>query len=526
MSFLIVERGKNAGARVALNSFPITIGRDPQNTIMLDDEQVSRFHLRIKKRGKLYILEDLESRNGTFVNGDRVINSTLHSHDKIMLGSTEYQFFAPEPNIHIKTEVMGLKVVFAENLGLKGPIPLGRAQEEARQDLIRLDPSMLVRQGQKNRATVDQIFDYYNNLLVIADLPEAANVLLKELGKLMSFASRSVFFLWSMQSRQLIPIAYRTYQQEKPFYINKKGLEDAVQRNLTIWSPIAKQGVHPGAATLPMFHNDQLVGLIHVENDQGKSADFRKQLDAGQTLILKAAPIFHSMLLRHELDASLVGMIETMIATIEAKDTYTRGHSERVSQYSMAIADELKLNSEIKRLLMISSLCHDIGKIGIPDAILKKASILSADEYAEMKLHPILGADIIANMPNAQRFISGVKYHHEKWDGTGYPEGLEGEDIPFFARIIAISDAFDALVSGRSYSGFLVEDDAIAKMVDEKDLFDPEILKAFVRAYESGRLSLKTSTQSQGNDNASEAPPPDPQKSSLRKTKPPKPPKT
>jgi HD-GYP domain-containing protein (c-di-GMP phosphodiesterase class II) len=192
----------------------------------------------------------------------------------------------------------------------------------------------------------------------------------------------------------------------------------------------------------------------------------------------------------------MVGMIETMIATIEAKDTYTHGHSERVSRYCMAIADELKLNREIKRLLLVSALCHDVGKIGIPDAILKKASMLSAEEYEEMKLHPTIGADIISHMPNAHRFISGVKHHHEKWDGTGYPDGLAGEEIPFFGRIVALADAFDAMVSGRAYSGFMDQGDAVERIVEEKELFDPEILKACVKAHENGTLTLKTSTAS------------------------------
>jgi HD-GYP domain-containing protein (c-di-GMP phosphodiesterase class II) len=143
---------------------------------------------------------------------------------------------------------------------------------------------------------------------------------------------------------------------------------------------------------------------------------------------------------------------------------------------------------------MISALCHDVGKIGIPDAILKKASILSAEEYEEMKLHPKIGVDIISNMPNARKFLSGIKSHHEKWDGTGYPDGLAGEEIPFFGRIVAIADVFDAMVSGRAYSGFMDQSDAIQRLVEESELFDPEILKACVRAHDSGSLTLKTNT--------------------------------
>ncbi len=118
-----------------------------------------------------------------------------------------------------------------------------------------------------------------------------------------------------------------------------------------------------------------------------------------------------------------------------------------------------------------------------------------------MKLHPTIGAKIISNLPNSKKIISGVKYHHEKWDGTGYPEGLKGENIPFFGRIVALADAFDAMVSGRSYSGFMDETIAIERLHEEAELFDPEILKAFTRAYENGSLTIKTSTKSKDTDN-------------------------
>jgi HD-GYP domain-containing protein (c-di-GMP phosphodiesterase class II)/pSer/pThr/pTyr-binding forkhead associated (FHA) protein len=514
MSFLLIERGNKVGQRIALDSFPVTLGRDAQNGVMVEDEEVSRFHIRIKKRGNLYIIEDLESRNGTFVNGDRVVNSTLHSGDKILIGSTEYQFFASEPNIQIKTEIMALKAEIFENLGINGPIGVDvPSNDKAKPPFTRVDPEQLAKSCNRNPENVKRIYEVYSNLIVVNDLQEASHVLLKSLGKLMPGASRGIFFIWSSQSKQLIPLAHRTYTAEKPFLLNKKCLDDAVRRHQAIWlgSALAKKSGR-ATAILPMMHNQELIGIVHLESDKTEQESLKNNLDIGQTLVARSSPIFETMILRKELDVSVIGMIETIIATIEAKDTYTRGHSERVSQYSMAIADELKLNQEVKRLLMMSALCHDIGKIGVPDAILKKASMLSIEEYEEMKLHPVLGADIINNMPNAHRFLSGIKYHHEKWDGTGYPDGLAGEEIPFFARIIAIADAFDALVSGRAYSGFMTEQQAIDKMVSEKELFDPEVLKAFVKAHDNGRLSLKTSTQS------GVATPPTDEKESRRKS--------
>jgi HD-GYP domain-containing protein (c-di-GMP phosphodiesterase class II) len=501
MSLLIVERGPSVGARMPLAQFPITIGRDPTNTIVLDEEDVSRFHLRIKKRGRLFICEDLESRNGTFINGDRILNAIIKNGDKLLVGATEFQFVTSESDIQIAAEILDFDMVVADELGLKGPIDVrGDAPERGRARFtpIRLNQANVANQLMDDPKAIKDVYEHHSNVLVIDDLEEASRALLKAIGKLAPTAARAAIFVWAAPNRQLIPSATRQFKRRKEsFLLSQRSLEDVLTRKqgvlLQADSPAATDlGRH--RLILPMLHNGEPICVLHVEADDPRKQFSARELEMVQALISRCAPSFETMLLRREIDAWMVGMIETMIASIEAKDTYTHGHSERVSRYSMAIADELKLNREIKRLLLVSALCHDIGKIGIPDAILKKASMLSAEEYEEMKLHPTIGADIIAHMPNAHRFISGVKHHHEKWDGSGYPDGLAGEDIPFFGRIVAIADAFDAMVSGRAYSGFMDQGDAIQRLVDEKELFDPEILKACVRAHDSGKLTLKTST--------------------------------
>ena len=498
MSLLIVERGYNAGKRLALTEFPATFGRDQTNTFVVDDEEVSRFHFRIKKRGRLYICEDLESKNGTYINGDKILNSIIKNGDKILIGSTEFQFAASEPDIQITSEFVNFDMVLSDDLGLKGPIDLGKSQDDVKYTPIRLSQVSVVEQLQDNLKSVKEIYDLHSNILVIDDLEEASKTLLKSIGQLMPSISRAAVFVWAAANRQLIPYASRQFKKkQKSFLLSQRSLEDVVAR---------KQGVllisdagNAGSANrnriiFPMIHNNETICVIHIEIDNVEYANTPKELEMVQALISRSAPSFETMLLRREIDAWMVGMIETVVATIEAKDTYTLGHSERVSRYCVAIADELKLNRETKKLLLVSALCHDIGKIGIPDAILKKASLLSSEEYDEMKLHPTIGSNIISHMPNAHRFVSGVKHHHEKWDGTGYPDGLAGEDIPFFGRIVAIADVFDAMVSGRAYSGFMDQSAAVQRIVEEKELFDPEILKACVRAHDSGAMTLKTST--------------------------------
>lgn len=497
MSFLAIARGKDAGKRIEIKDFPISIGRDPQNDVVVPDAEASRFHIKIKRRGRLFILEDLDSRNGTFLNGDRVINTTISSGDKILLGSTELVFFAPESDVHIATDLVSFDMTVDENTGIRGPIGIDLDGRKSQlKHAVRIDPVNLANKVLGHDRAIKDVFNFHSNLMVIRDLGEACSTLLKSLGKLLPGASRASIFIWSEKSRSLIPYAQKTFKTEKPFQLNQKALEDAIARKQGILiHPGHETGLPPTRLVLPVAHNEDIVALVHIEFDQEKDHFQSIELESAQALLNRASPILETMLLRKELDSWMIGIMETIISTVEAKDTYTRGHSERVASYCTAIADELKLNREIKNLLMISALVHDIGKVGIPDVILKKASMLSAEEYAEMKLHPTIGANIISHLPNSQRIISGVKYHHEKWDGTGYPEGLAGENIPFFGRIVALADVYDAMVSGRAYSGFMDQDEAMERLHEEAELFDPEILKAFAKAHEKGTLSLKTSTQ-------------------------------
>jgi HD-GYP domain-containing protein (c-di-GMP phosphodiesterase class II) len=499
MSLLIVERGPGAGTRISLEEFPITIGRDASNSIVVDDTEVSRNHLRIKKRGRVYVVEDLESRNGSFVNGDKILNSIIKNGDKILIGTIEFLFMATEPNIQFADQIMDFDMVIDDDLGLSGPIELGEEPEVSNKFTpIRLTHQSMDYQFSKDPDAIKTIFEHHSDLIVVEDMAEASRSLLKSVGKILPSADRGALFIWSAPHRKLIPMATRQFSKNSvPFLLSQRSMEDVLARK----QGVLLQADNPNSTQsgcsrliLPMIHHDIPICIIHVEMDNRKKTFDSKELDLLQGLLNRCAPSFESMLLRKEIDAWMVGMIETLIATIEAKDTYTQGHSERVSRYCMAIADQLKLTREVKRLLLVSALCHDVGKIGIPDEILKKASLLSSEEYEEMKLHPTIGADIVGHMPNAHRIISGVKYHHEKWDGTGYPEGLKGEDIPFFARIVGIADVFDAMISGRAYSGFMDEKTAVERLQEEAELFDPEILKAFVRAHECGSLTLKTGT--------------------------------
>lgn len=182
-----------------------------------------------------------------------------------------------------------------------------------------------------------------------------------------------------------------------------------------------------------------------------------------------------------KLEQAYMESIETLRYTVEAKDPYTRGHSDRVSAYSVLIGKQLGLSDDDLKTLQIGGLFHDIGKIGVPDSILLKTSKLTDDEYSEIKNHPSIGAHILSNATIFKDIIPIVKHHHEKYDGNGYPSKLKGEDIPLFARIAAIADTFDAMTSKRTYRDSLGLD--IVKSEIERckgTQFDPHLADIFL----------------------------------------------
>jgi len=182
-----------------------------------------------------------------------------------------------------------------------------------------------------------------------------------------------------------------------------------------------------------------------------------------------------------KLEKAYLDSVQTLRYTVEAKDPYTRGHSDRVSRYSVLIGKKLELSDDDIKTLEIGGLFHDIGKIGIPDSILLKEAKLTDDEYSQIKNHPSIGAHILCNAAIFQNIIPIVKHHHEKFDGTGYPGRLKGNDIPYLARIAAVADTFDAMTSKRTYREPLPLDtvtDEIERCSGTQ--FDPEIANAFL----------------------------------------------
>jgi HD-GYP domain-containing protein (c-di-GMP phosphodiesterase class II) len=181
-----------------------------------------------------------------------------------------------------------------------------------------------------------------------------------------------------------------------------------------------------------------------------------------------------------ELEQSLLDTIETLNAAVEARDPYTAGHSQRVRRVSLAVGTALRLPADRLGALGTAALFHDIGTIGMPDSILTKTDRLTRDESALMREHVTRGAEIVLKFPPFRTSIPGIRHHHERWDGLGYPDGLAGEDVPLEAAIIGLADAWDAMTTDRPYSAALSLNEAMMQIrAGRGKQFSPAVVDAF-----------------------------------------------
>lgn len=207
-------------------------------------------------------------------------------------------------------------------------------------------------------------------------------------------------------------------------------------------------------------------------------------------VILFLIPLFaarHSFQLYMNMRKVYLDTIQALATTIEAKDPYTHGHSDRVAKYSLIIAEEMNLSGDFLNMLNYAALLHDIGKIGIPEEILNKPDKLSEDEFNRVKQHPELGASIVEKLDFLAKPATFIKSHHERLNGSGYPQGLCREDIPLGAAILAVADTFDALTSDRPYRKAWSIEDAMAEIEKSSDIqFKSEVVQALKHSLEKG----------------------------------------
>ncbi|OQX55729.1 MAG: hypothetical protein B5M53_03970 [Candidatus Cloacimonas sp. 4484_209] len=233
---------------------------------------------------------------------------------------------------------------------------------------------------------------------------------------------------------------------------------------------------------VPLKIKGKIIGVAEVLNKIGKKPFSQQDVKLFEAIAKQSALAIDNARLYTDLSDLFKSSIRALVNAVEAKDKYTKGHTERVTKYSVMIAKALNLSqSEIQRI-ELSALLHDIGKIGIPDKILLKPGRLTKKEYEVIKEHTVRGVMIMKPIKQLRTVLDGIKYHHEWVNGGGYPEGLKGKEIPLVARIITIGDAYDAMTTDRPYRKALSKNEAIRRLKkDSETQFDPKLVDVFIR---------------------------------------------
>ncbi len=503
---LVVKEGKQPGRTFLIaHGARRTIGRAPDCDIRLPDQGVSRRHCTLENDGDRLQVTDLESANGTYINGELMETGTLGAGDQLAVGPTilECRPKIPDPatakapgaaTLAFKEGQTTLlrKIVDTQAAGMTPTGPPVSTFDE----LVRLQRNLAtayqVSQILSNARSLDELFNGVIEAIFTAINADRAALLLREDG----------------EDGELTIVAARSRKAgKKPDEINvsRTVVQDVLDNRASSLSRDAgadiryKEGESIIAQKIrsvmcaPVATEERTLGVLYADSRSLTGAFTEADLEMLALIGNQAGIGIHRAQLMAELEQFFLDTIRAIVATIDAKDGYTHRHSERVAAFAVNIGEELGLGDEELEVVKLSGMLHDVGKIGVPEIILNKPGKLSDEEFAEIKRHPMHGVNILRNIknPRIEAILPGVRHHHEKWDGTGYPDGLAEEDIPFLGRLLAVADVLDALNSDRSYRKSLGFEKTVAIIhKDAGSHFDPEIAEAAVRRNKRGELEV------------------------------------
>src|SRR4030043_1828091 len=277
-------------------------------------------------------------------------------------------------------------------------------------------------------------------------------------------------------------------QHGKPLIVNAPGKDRRFFKGVDERTEFKTRNI----ICVPVRVKEKTIGVLEALNKKGKGRFNKEDLSLLISLADQVAIALDNSRLYQELEEMFFQTTKSLADAIEKRDPHTGGHTQRVTLYSQATAKNLPLTPLEKKWVKNTSALQDIGKIGIEDYILKKPKPLSPREFEIIKRHSMMGAEIIQHIRQLREIIPGVKYHHEQVDGKGYPDGLRGEDIPILAKIVAVSDTYDAMTTDRPYRKAGDKKMAIDELKRcSGTQLDKEVVEAFIQAYQNGKIKRR-----------------------------------
>lgn len=267
----------------------------------------------------------------------------------------------------------------------------------------------------------------------------------------------------------------------KPLVVNDVTLDQRFNASVDETTGFATRSV----ICVPLMVERRVIGVIEVLNKLDENGFSEQDLEALVAVASTAAMAIENVRLHKTVVDAYKSTIKALAAAIDAKDPYTCGHSQRVMEYALLQGRSLSFSDDNLAVLEYGGILHDVGKIGIADTILSKPGSLTEEEWAAIRQHPIIGANILQDIPFLEKVRQLVRYHHERYDGHGYPDGLRGEGIPMGARVLAVADAFDTMTTARSYRAALTVEYAVAELRRCcRTQFCPVAVEAFICGWE------------------------------------------
>jgi HD-GYP domain-containing protein (c-di-GMP phosphodiesterase class II) len=503
----VIRSGKEAGRTVALQTGQtITLGRLKGCDVVVDDEAASRRHCTITAREHLCVVADLQSANGTFVNEQRIATTELTKGDKIRIGSTVIELLAA--NLHGSGVTGPPSTTSLSIVETRSATLVQRAVDPTKLEFLsqvykRKDDADLLASAQRYLTTLHKVSDILSRASSVEALFDSILSAILEV----SGGDRAAILMRPADgSGEINMVAVRTKDggATGAVTLSRTVVNDVFEKGMSAYTDdaladeryiggesIVRQKIR-SVMCAPMRTTDQILGVLYVDSQTAQEFS-AAELELLAAVGNQAGIALHRAKLMAEVERLFLDVMKAIASIIDAKDGYTHKHSERVAAFGVRLAGHLGLDADGRGVVELSGLLHDVGKIGVPDAILNKPGKLTDSEFKEMRLHPLHGARILSNI-QSQKVVSllpGVKYHHERWDGKGYPEGLAGEDIPFLGRLLGVADFLDALTSDRSYRKGLPLEEALQMVKDlEGQAFDPVVVKAAIELHEKGELAL------------------------------------
>lgn len=474
------------------------VGRSEEAEIPLLDARVSREHCRFKFENGFFVAEDMESRNGTWVNGRRVKRAILFHGDRVVVGSQEFLFEVEEDPTERGDRV---NVEPSDDMDLYAT--------EIKEHVIADMASSMIDLGEGEEDSPD-IRDLERGLTAVCriiDVVHAEGNLDRLFRHIMdhvmhvSEADRGYLFGGRRPGGVIMPQVSRYRDGTAPEshnYFSRSLVTECFEKGYSILlsdpkdvgdgasDSIIRQNIQ-SVMCVPMQCESGTVGVIYVDKLEGARKFTKRDLRLLSAIGNQAGIAVHRAQLAKQVERLFHDCIRTLVNLVEAKDEYTYGHSERVTEVALYLAQQAGLDSNVMSDLRLAGLLHDVGKVAVPTEILRNPTTLSDSEYLAVQQHTTYGAKVVGSIENAEVIAAAVRSHHEHWDGSGYPDGLAGEDIPLLARILCVADSYDAMAADRPYRERMPMDTVLAEMEHCAGThFDPTFAWAFITAYRSG----------------------------------------